>query len=238
MLRWAFSTFVVFGVAFAFLARSAPSPAPSQPIQFSHKAHLDYFREGRHRRDMIALHEELAIKDFGDKSPVAEVGKRPCSSCHRDFDENANDLVKLARCGECHRAYLEKDWLEGSDQKPCLGCHNTAADSLQASIPNTNTCAACHEKPRGTDPEESKVLKFIKQQKTIRWTRVHDYLPGDIIFSHARHVDAGRVACQQCHGQVEQAEGPLALNVTLGMEDCMTCHDVSHADNDCLACHK
>jgi len=229
--------------ALAFVFVSSPPPAPpSQPIQFSHKAHLDYFRDGRHRRSMVSMHEELLIKELGDKQAAAEIVKEVekggCALCHRDFDQNAKDLDKLAHCGECHRAYLERDWQGRSEQRPCMGCHSTVGDSPLASIPNTNTCAACHQPPLGNGDEEAKLLAFIKEQRKIPWTRVYDYLPGDIVFSHERHVELGRVKCQECHGAVEWADQPLAPQVKLSMEDCMRCHEGSGANNDCLACHK
>ncbi len=238
MLRWAFSTFLVSVGGLAFLVRSTPPPPPPpQPIEFSHKAHLDYYRDGRHRREMIAMHEEMAIRDIGDKEAVADVGKRGCNACHRDFDENAIDLARLARCGQCHRAIVEREG-ETTDRRPCMGCHNGAAESAQASIPNTKICAACHVPPLGSGPEETKLAGFIKQEAAIRWTQVYDYLPGDIVFSHARHVELGQVRCQECHGPVEAAERPLSLQVELSMEDCMACHEASGASNDCAACHK
>lgn len=245
MLRLAFSAFLILVATFAVFAVSPlaqPPTPPSQPIRFGHKVHLDYFQDGRHRRAMISMHEEMLLKELGDKQAVSEiiteVAKGGCAMCHRDFDQNAGDLARLGRCGECHRAFLDHDWQGRTDQRPCMGCHNTAAESSQASIPNINTCAACHVPPLQSGPEETKLLEFVNQQRTIPWARVHDYLPGDIIFSHERHVELGRVKCQECHGPVEGAEQPLSLQVKLSMEDCMSCHQASGANNDCLACHK
>ncbi len=235
----AFSTFLIFLGALAFLVISTPSPPPSQPIEFSHKAHLDYFQDGRHRRSMISMHEEMMKKDqLWEQDTMKQLEEGGCIGCHRDFDQNAPDLAKLSRCGECHRAFLDRDWQSRKDQKPCMGCHNAAGESPQASVLNTNTCAACHLPPLGADREETKLADCIKQGKTIPWARVYDYLPGEIIFSHERHVELGRVRCQECHGAVERAERPLSLEVKLSMEDCMSCHEATGANNDCLACHK
>ncbi len=88
--------------------------------------------------------------------------------------------------------------------------------------------------------QETNLPEFVDQEKSIPWTRVHDYLPGDIVFSHARHVELAkeRVKCQECHGPVEQAEEPVSLTIKLSMERCMQCHERHQANNDCLACHK
>ena len=238
MLRLAFSTSLIFVAALAFFVIPTPPTPPSQPIQFSHKAHLDYFQDGRHRRLMISLHEEMLKKEqLWDKETMNQVAEGGCAVCHRDFDQSAKDIRKL-QCLECHRALLGRDWQGRSDQKPCMGCHNTVGESPQASIPNTDTCAACHQPPLGDNHEETKLAEFMKQKKTIPWARVYDSLPGDIIFSHERHVELGRVKCQECHGPVDQAGQPLFLQVKLSMEDCMACHTALGANNDCLACHK
>jgi hypothetical protein len=41
-----------------------------------------------------------------------------------------------------------------------------------------------------------------KPKKAIEWVRIHK-LPEYVHFPHMRHVNAG-VACQSCHGQVQQ----------------------------------
>jgi c(7)-type cytochrome triheme protein len=228
--------------ALALLVVSPPPRPSSQPIQFSHQLHLDYFQDGRHRQSMVSLHEELLMKELGDKAAVAEIVKEVekggCTVCHRDFDQNAQNLAKLGHCGECHRGFIGREWQGRSDQRPCLGCHSTAGESPQASLPNTNTCAACHQPPLGGGREETKLLEFVNQNSQIPWTRVYDYLPGDIVFSHERHVELARVKCQECHGLVQHADRPLSLQVKLTMEDCMACHEATQANNDCLACHK
>ncbi len=245
MVQWALSTGLISLAAFALLLASTPLTPQQQPIQFSHKRHLDYFRDGRHRQSMVAMHEKLLLEELGDEQVVAEmvrsIEQGSCQLCHGDFDENVKNVSRLRHCGECHRVFLEHDLEERQDQRPCMGCHRAAVQYPWASVPNIHTCAACHPTPLPGAPlglEETKLVEFIEQEKTIPWARVYDYLPGDIVFSHERHVELGRVKCQECHGHVEQAERPLSLAVTLSMEDCMGCHEAAGADNDCLACHK
>ena len=263
MLQWAFSTCLIFLAAFAFLASSSPTWQPSQPIPFSHKVHLDYFRDGRHRDEMVAMHHKTLMQALEDEEIVDEmivdVKNGVCMKCHGDFDrnvgesENPEKLVRLGHCAQCHRFFLNHN-LQGDGQgqgdpwremRPCMGCHRDVVQSPTASIPNINTCAACHPIPlQGDDgavepkPEEAELLAYIEREETIPWARVYDYLTGEIVFSHERHVALGHVMCQECHGPVERAERPLALDVTLSMEDCMNCHASAGADNDCLACHK
>jgi hypothetical protein len=251
MLRWMFCTSLIALAALSYVAASTRPAPPSQPIQFSHKVHLDYFRDGRHRREMVSMHEEMLKKDqLWDQETMDKVEKGGCTACHRNFDHNAPDLAKLGHCGECHRAFAvhldDPDWPERKDERPCMGCHNSVLESASASIPNINTCAACHPRkqlpadmpPLPDGEQEQKLLEFITQEKTIPWPRVGRRLPSEIVFSHERHVELGRVKCHECHGQDEQAEQFVSAGATLRMDDCIFCHHVSGADNDCLACHR
>jgi hypothetical protein len=244
MIRPALSFSIIVAAAFTLVNRSVPPAPPEQPIDFNHKAHLDYFQDGRHRRAMISLHEDALMKELGDKDAVADLVKQVeqggCG-CHRDFNENVTTqagLVRLGRCGNCHRAFADHDWEGRKDQRPCMGCHDAAGSGPLASLPGTDTCAACHEKPLSDSLEEQRLQAYLRENKPLEWTRIHDYLPGEIVFSHERHVELGRVRCQECHGPVELAEHPLSLQVQLSMEDCMDCHESWEAGNDCLACHR
>ncbi len=260
MVRLVLSIFLVSLGAFAFLAATALQPSPPQPVQFNHKLHLEHLRDGSHTELMIAVHHELLMKELEDEEIVAEiiesVKQGNCSLCHGDFDENVGDMARLHACEACHRVMLEHDWEGRLDQQPCAGCHNGVVRFEEASIPNIDVCIACHPRPTVADASEvvpsdaeAELLGFIEREETIPWVHVHDYVPSEIIFSHERHVEFGRVRCQECHGEVENAEKPLALEVELDMEGCMDCHEKDHeererlgevswADNDCLACHK
>jgi len=394
----AFLTCAVFLAAFAYYVGSAPPPPPSQPIEFSHKRHVgyfldgrhrqsmvsmhkgileerylqngehrqsmlsmheelfvgSYFREGRHGRLMIAMHEELLRKKTDDEETigmimetvadgqcrlchfdfdkgtenlsklrrcadchgtfllgptkeeeelvglivekfhtshcrlchgdfdegcenvsrlrdcgrchgtfhddgkteakteivgmaVAKLEKGRCEVCHGDFDRGCENLPRLNRCAACHRGVHDHDWEGREDVRPCMGCHGgimrspqRGAQSDHAALPSTNTCAACHPlegEHEGTD-EEMKLVGFIEQKKVIPWTPVYDYLRSEIVFSHERHALLGGVKCQECHGRVGQAQRPVAREMTLNMEDCMSCHESSGVSNDCLTCHR
>ncbi|MBI5010947.1 MAG: cytochrome c3 family protein, partial [Bacteroidia bacterium] len=44
-----------------------------------------------------------------------------------------------------------------------------------------------------------------------------------VFFSHAQHVEAGGLKCQQCHGPVEEMDR-IRLNQNLTMGWCIECH--------------
>jgi hypothetical protein len=245
MLRLVFSTSLVFLAAATLstlIVGSTPPPPMAQPIQFSHKLHVDYFRDGRHRQEMVSMHRERLLEEVEDEEIIGEIigqiEQVNCRSCHGNFNKNAQNLARLGQCAECHRVFLDHDLQASNDERSCIGCHNAVVQTPWASIASTNTCAACHPLPLAGDHDEMKLFEFIEQERMISWARVYDYLPSEIVFSHERHVEFGGVKCQECHGHVERAEQPLALEVNLSMEDCMSCHEVSGADNDCMACHK
>ena len=134
----------------------------------------------------------------------------------------------------------------------CEYCHSSARRSIHAGVPETGTCMNCHQaiSTEGR-PELVKLVDYYESGKPIPWQKVHD-LPDFVHFSHKRHVKGG-VACQECHGEV-QNEMTVAYRVnTLEMGWCLNCHrDHPKVDEnygaqaalrraelkDCLTCHK
>jgi hypothetical protein len=134
----------------------------------------------------------------------------------------------------------------------CEYCHSGAKRSIHAGVPETATCMNCHENIKSEGrPELEKLIAFWKSGEPIPWNKVHD-LPDFVYFSHKRHVRGG-VACQECHGDV-QDDMTVAKRVnTLEMGWCLDCHkDHPKVDEnygasaqlrraelkDCLTCHK
>jgi hypothetical protein len=71
-----------------------------------------------------------------------------------------------------------------------------------------------------------------KIQGPIEWVRIHN-LPDHVYFNHSQHVAIGQVACQKCHGPVEQMDIVHQYS-TLGMGWCINCHretEVKFKDN-------
>jgi cytochrome c553 len=59
-------------------------------------------------------------------------------------------------------------------------------------------------------------------QGPIPWVRIHN-LPDHVYFSHEQHVMAGGVACQTCHGPIEEMETVKQFS-SLAMGWCINCH--------------
>ena len=114
----------------------------------------------------------------------------------------------------------------GQNQINCLYCHSTARESKHAGIPGTNVCMNCHtvvKKGKVTGEKEiAKVIKSWETGKPIEWVKVHN-LPDHVFFSHAQHVNAGKLECAECHGPVEEMDRITQVK-DLSMGWCINCH--------------
>lgn len=132
----------------------------------------------------------------------------------------------------------------------CLYCHAGTDKSSAAGVPSVELCMGCHSQ-FPTEYDEIEGIRILKQhweeKKPIEWVQIHR-LPEHVQFRHNRHVQAG-VACQTCHGPVEQIDklhlvpdtkmGYLVPVAKLEMGWCISCHRQNHqqASQDCLKCH-
>ena len=114
----------------------------------------------------------------------------------------------------------------GQNGTDCIYCHSFAPYSKSAGFPPENVCMNCHLLVRnGTRSgafEIAKIIKNYESMKSIEWVKVYN-LPDHVFFSHAQHVSAGSVSCQECHGPVEKIDR-IHLNRELTMGWCINCH--------------
>jgi hypothetical protein len=131
------------------------------------------------------------------------------------------------------------------EEIPCIDCHIGAEEFDHATIPLADVCRDCHEDPIGESPAEATLVAMLADDQPIPWKRVHR-LADHVHFSHRRHVLAGRILCESCHGEVAELETPFSrpyinFNEELGMERCIACHLESgnpRASIDCALCHR
>jgi len=137
----------------------------------------------------------------------------------------------------------------GRFQIDCQYCHSGTDRSRMAGVPSVELCMGCHASfpPEYDELEGIRILKqHWEEKKPIEWLQIHR-LPEHVKFRHNRHVAAG-VACQTCHGPVEELEklylvpdtkwwhfGMPAQKLEMGW--CVQCHNENEASNDCLTCH-
>ncbi|GAA4342899.1 c-type cytochrome [Flaviaesturariibacter amylovorans] len=136
----------------------------------------------------------------------------------------------------------------GVNQINCLYCHGSAWESKHAAIPSLNVCMNCHKaistyekgpklyneegnEINGT-AEIQKLYKYAgytpgkpwdpSKAKSPEWVKIHN-LPDHVYFNHAQHVNAGKVACQTCHGNIQEMDVVKQVS-ELSMGWCINCH--------------
>lgn len=118
----------------------------------------------------------------------------------------------------------------------CQYCHQTAYKGKHANIPTLNTCMNCHKQiSKGPEFGTTEIAKiydavgwdpilktYSKTPHPVEWIRIHN-LPDYVFFSHAQHVNAGKIQCQTCHGPIEMMH-QVYQYAPLSMGWCINCH--------------
>lgn len=130
--------------------------------------------------------------------------------------------------------------LHKQEDLECINCHTSVLKEAWAGMPSLKSCALCHaeeSEEAAKYPESIKVVGYVQRKETIEWSRLF-LLPGDIVFSHLRHVTLGKLDCNQCHEDIGESKSPPTLVLEHSMEFCISCHDRMEVTTDCLGCHK
>lgn len=122
-------------------------------------------------------------------------------------------------------------------QIDCAFCHEHADKSPHATIPNTETCMACHVVEKTESAEVQKLAGIHEGGAQPEWARVYWFeTEANVFFTHKPHTRAG-IDCAECHGQVaESRQVRREINQTMGW--CMDCHRARRASVDCYICHR
>lgn len=115
-----------------------------------------------------------------------------------------------------HQVHVKKE--------PCKTCHKFYETRVVAGRPDLFICMECHTNAV-TEKEEEKILRQMsKSGQPLRWKRI-TRLPDHVRFSHRRHLVAGKVECQTCHGPIAQTTSPPEEPlVIINMNFCLDCH--------------
>lgn len=117
----------------------------------------------------------------------------------------------------------------------CKTCHVSPPPGEAMTLPAEKICMSCHRAVKTDSAEIQKLAKFFTDQKRVPWLRVYQ-VPTYVYWSHRYHLDAG-ATCADCHGEVREMDVMFkAKGVTMG--DCMDCHRLKKAPNDCSYCHE
>jgi hypothetical protein len=117
----------------------------------------------------------------------------------------------------------------------CVDCHTIRPPGDTAGIPAESVCMGCHASIKKETAGIQKLAGFAAQKKPVPWVRIYR-LPRTIYFSHEVHAKKAKVECAVCHGPVAERDA-LGQERSIAMADCMACHDLYKASNDCNLCH-
>ncbi len=137
----------------------------------------------------------------------------------------------------------------GLNQINCLYCHAGAQEGKQATIPSVNVCMNCHMNIKeyngpkmfredGSEVNGTAEIKKLwdyagysgkdvwnpatAKANPVPWIKIHN-LPDHVYFNHSQHVKVGQVACQTCHGEIQEM-GEVKQFSDLSMGWCINCH--------------
>ncbi len=110
----------------------------------------------------------------------------------------------------------------GENQINCAYCHTSVYKSKSANIPSANICMNCHSQIKTESPEIKKIYRAIERKQPIQWVRIHN-LPDLAYFNHSQHTQVAGLACQTCHGPIQNMEVVYQYSA-LTMGWCINCH--------------
>lgn len=143
---------------------------------------------------------------------------------------------RMAVADISHALHVERD-------VACPDCHTGVETHAEAGVPSITICVDCHEgesaEELGGNANAALIAAHLESGEELWWPSIYR-LPDHVVFSHRRHVVAGEVSCEECHGDVKGATTlPVALMPgVLTMDGCLDCHARRGADLDCWACHR
>jgi hypothetical protein len=126
----------------------------------------------------------------------------------------------------------------------CESCHETATKSVRSvdkNMPKHPECESCHDieaasKGKKTDPASGCEVCHLGFDHTVQKAPAQVLFPApNLKFPHKKHVDL-KIKCESCHGTMKDVS--LATRMQLPrMDNCLQCHDDSHAPGACNTCH-
>jgi mono/diheme cytochrome c family protein len=194
---------------------------PDQPIKFSHKLHAglnkiecqychDSARRSKHSSipgTNTCMNCHSAVKK-GSQYGTAEltkifasIGFDPITGKYVDGYENWSD----AQIEDLYKKWIGQEYMS---EKSLTALDEAGKDLVQNQW--DGIVAALKNDSNG------------KIQGPIEWTRIHN-LPDHAYFNHAQHVNIGQIACQKCHGPIQEMEVVYQYS-SLGMGWCINCH--------------
>jgi cytochrome c2 len=184
---------------------------PQQPIKFSHALHA-----GKHGIDCQYCHDGARRSKHGI-IPATNT----CMNCHTAVQNGPEHGT-----AEILKIYASSGFNPISNKTPEYGQYfkSDVPVEKRLEIYKRWLKEANKDKKTVSDLEINSQLAAAKPLigKPINWTKIHN-LPDHVYFNHAQHVSVGKVACQDCHGKIEEM-ALVKQHAPLSMGWCVNCH--------------
>ena len=172
-------------------------------------------------------------KNYMPKQPIfyshkvhAGINQINCQYCHNGVEKSRHATIPSTNvCMNCHKQINE---YTGADTHPLITLEGEKVDGT-AEIKKLYEYA-------GWDPAKKDYKRDDQgniMAKPVEWVKIHN-LPDHVYFNHSLHVVSGKLACQRCHGNIEEMDEVYQF-ADLSMGWCVNCHretNVQFADNN------
>ncbi|RYD55299.1 MAG: c-type cytochrome [Sphingobacteriales bacterium] len=156
----------------------------------------------------------------------AGINQINCLYCHAGAEKSRHAMIPSPNmCMNCHKQINE---YTGEAQHPLYTAEGEKVDGT-AEIQKLYKYA-------GWDPAKKDYIRNADgsiKASPVKWVKIHN-LPDHVYFNHAQHVNVGKVACQRCHGPIQEMDEVYQFS-PLSMGWCVNCHrqtQVQFADNN------
>lgn len=192
---------------------------PDQPIKFSHATH-----SGLHKIECQYCHDG-ARRSKHSVIPAANT----CMNCHAAIKYGSQYGT-----AELTKIYASIGWDPTSGQY-IEGYEDYSRDQIKDLFGNwiasqyMDNDGDVDQLESVVDEQWEGIVSSLTQGEDdnriagpIEWIRIHN-MPDHVYFNHAQHVTVGQMACQNCHGPIEEMEVVYQYS-PLSMGWCINCH--------------
>ncbi|MBL7772961.1 MAG: c-type cytochrome [Chitinophagaceae bacterium] len=163
----------------------------------------------------------------------AGINQINCQYCHSGAEKSRHAMIPSVNvCMNCHKQINE---YTGAETHPLVNLEGET-------INGTEEIKKLYDYA-GWDPATKSYKRDTKTgeiiTKPVEWVKIHN-LPDHVYFNHSLHVVSGKLACQRCHGGVQEMDEVYQF-ADLSMGWCVNCHretKVQFADNDYYSIYK
>jgi len=161
-------------------------------------------------------------QNYQPKQPIfyshavhAGINQINCLYCHAGAEKSRQAMVPSSNvCMNCHK---QINTYTGEETHPLVTAEGKK-------INGTEQIQLLY-KYAGWDPVKKEYNRDAKGNilaTPIKWTKIHN-LPDHVYFNHSQHVKVGQVACQRCHGPIQEMDEVYQF-APLSMGWCINCH--------------